>query len=79
MKPYLFPVQGDYKSQKEAVWVITNLTSGGSVEQIAHVVQCGVLGPLCNLMTAKESKMVQVILDGVDHIIEVGFSCTDIP
>ena len=26
--------QGDYKSQKEAVWVITNLTSGSSLKQV---------------------------------------------
>lgn len=51
--------------------MITNLTSGGSVEQIATVVQAGVLTPLCSLMTAKEAKMVQVILDGVQNIIEV--------
>ena len=25
---------GDYKSQKEAVWVITNLTSGSSLSQV---------------------------------------------
>lgn len=30
--------QGDYKSQKEAVWVITNLTSGSNIEQVNMVV-----------------------------------------
>ena len=28
---------GDYKSQKEAVWVITNLTSGSSLKQVIRI------------------------------------------
>ena len=30
----LFLPQGEYKAQKEAVWAITNLTAGGSIEQV---------------------------------------------
>ena len=32
-------VKGDFKAQKEAAWAVTNLTSGGSVQQIVHL--CG--------------------------------------
>ena len=63
--------QGDYKSQKEAVWVITNLTSGGSVEQIAYVVQCGALKPLCDMLTVKEAKVITIILDAINNVLEV--------
>ena len=34
--PYIIDVlsRGDYKTQKEAVWAVTNLTSGGTPEQV---------------------------------------------
>lgn len=62
--------QGDYKSQKEAAWAITNLTSGGSVQQLAHLVQMGVLTPFCNLLVSKDWKTVLVVLDGLTNILQ---------
>ena len=63
--------QGDFKSQKEAVWVITNLTSGGSISQIGYLMSLKVLKPLCNLLEAKDSKVVIVILDAIVNILNV--------
>ena len=55
-------LQGDFKAQKEAAWAVTNLTSGGSVEQIVSLCQAGVLRPFCDLMAAKDEKTVAVVL-----------------
>jgi len=69
--PFIIEIiaKGDFKSQKEAVWVITNLTSGGTSEQIAYCIQAGVLGPLCDMLSAKEAKVAIVILEGIMNIL----------
>ncbi|XP_046849167.1 importin subunit alpha-1-like [Xenia sp. Carnegie-2017] len=61
---------GDYKSQKEAVWVITNYTSGSNLDQIEYLVNaCGAIPFLCKLLTVKEPKVVLVLLDAFNHIL----------
>ncbi|KAG0411597.1 hypothetical protein HPB47_011269 [Ixodes persulcatus] len=61
--------KGDHKSQKEAVWAITNLTSGGSLEQIVYAVQAGVLPPVCQMLAVPEAKTLLVALDAIRNIL----------
>merc|ERR1712112_384867 len=62
-------VKGDFKAQKEAAWAVTNLTSGGTVQQIFHLCGEGVLKPFCDLLAAKDDKIVGVVLDGISNIL----------
>ena len=66
---YMNTFQGDFKAQKEAAWAVTNLTSGGTVQQIVQLCGEGVLKPFCDLLAAKDDKTVSVVLDGVSNIL----------
>lgn len=64
-------LQGDPRSQKEAAWAITNYTSGGSTEQIVHLVQMGVLPYLCKLLDSHDAKLLLVLMDALYNILKV--------
>jgi len=64
-------LKGEFQTQKEAAWAISNLTISGRKEQVAYVVQQGVLPPFCNLLTVKDSQVVQVVLDGLNNILKM--------
>lgn len=63
--------QSDFATKKEAAWAISNLTVSGSRNQVAHVVQMGVIPPFCALLDCKDNQVVQVVLDGLQNILRM--------
>ncbi|XP_063605317.1 importin subunit alpha-3-like isoform X1 [Penaeus indicus] len=61
--------KGEFQTQKEAAWAISNLTISGSKQQVAHLVSQGVIPPFCNLLTCKDTQVIQVVLDGISNIL----------
>ncbi|XP_063170757.1 importin subunit alpha-8 [Candoia aspera] len=59
--------KGDFKAQKEGVWAVANFTTGGTVEQVVEMIQAGVLKPLLNLLSVKDSTTILVVLDSLSN------------
>lgn len=72
--PVLIEILGkaEFKTRKEAAWAITNATSGGTAEQIRYLVDQNCIGPLCDLLTVMDAKIVQVALNGLENILRLG-------
>jgi len=62
----------EFDIKKEAAWAISNATSGGSKEQIAFLVNQGCIKPLCDLLDAKDTRIVTVALEGLENILKMG-------
>lgn len=60
--------------KKEAAWAISNATSGGTPEQIKHLVEQGCIKPLCDLLTVEDNKIISVALEGLENILKVRLS-----
>lgn len=67
----------EFDIQKEAAWAVSNATSGGSAQQIIYIVQQGAMGPLCNLLDVKDTKIVTVALEGIENILKVGLQASN--
>lgn len=61
--------KGDFKSQKEAAWAVTNTTTSGTPEQIIDLIEkYQILKPFCDLLDAKDSRTIKVVLTGLENI-----------
>ncbi|CDW56708.1 importin subunit alpha 7 [Trichuris trichiura] len=72
--PTLVEILGnsDFKTRREAAWALTNAATGGSPSVVRHLVDCGIIPPLCDLLTVSDAKIVLVALSGLEHILKVG-------
>ncbi|KAK9869897.1 hypothetical protein WA026_003617 [Henosepilachna vigintioctopunctata] len=63
--------KGDFQTQKEAAWAISNLTIGGNKEQVAKLIEEGVIPPFCELLRCKDAQVIQVVLDGINNMLKM--------
>lgn len=63
--------KGEFQTQKEAAWAISNLTISGSKDQVARLIEEGVIGPFCDLLSCKDTQVIQVVLDGIHNMLKL--------
>ena len=49
----------------------SNITTGGSDDQIRYIVERGCIPPLCEFLNSNDTKIVEVALDAIDKILYV--------
>ncbi len=64
-------MKGDLATRREAAWCINNLTLSGKREQVAYVLQQGVLTPFCQLLQLDDPQVLVVVLDGISNILKM--------
>lgn len=63
--------RGDFPTQKEAAWAISNVTISGRPNQVEQMVKLGVLRPFCAMLSCTDSQIIQVVLDGINNILKM--------
>lgn len=63
--------KGEFQTQKEAAWAISNLTISGNRDQVARLIQDGVIPPFCALLSCKDTQVIQVVLDGIHNMLKM--------
>ena len=58
--------------KKEAAWAISNTTTGGTKEQIDYLIECNSISPLVKLLDSSDVRIIKVILEGLENILEIG-------
>lgn len=66
--------KSDLATRREAAWCINNLSLSGKREQIAYVLEQGVLQPFCELLTVEDPQIMVVVLDGISNILKMASS-----
>ena len=75
--PYLQHViematSAEWEVRKEAIWVISNIATGGNANQVMSVVEAGAIDAVCRVLSVNDTKMLLVALDAIDQILKTG-------
>ena len=61
--------KGDFKSQKEAAWAVTNTTTSGTPEQIIDLIEkYAILKPYTDLLDARDPCTIMVVQTGLSQL-----------
>ncbi|KAJ6648554.1 Importin subunit alpha-3 [Pseudolycoriella hygida] len=62
---------GEFQTQKEAAWAISNLTISGNRDQVAQLIKDEAIPPFCDLLTCKDTQVINVVLDGINNMLKM--------
>ena len=73
-------IKGPYPEVvKEAAFALANVCSEGTDSHVASMVQEGVVAAFCHLLDVADAKIVEIGLEGLDHILRRGAQHGDNP
>jgi importin subunit alpha-2 len=61
---------GEFRAQKEVVWAITNITSGGNVDHMIFLCQNGAVPAMCQMLKCRDWRTILTTLDGLENILK---------
>lgn len=64
--------KGEWKVRKEAAWAVSNMTITGDESHIKVLVDAGAIGPLCELLSVADTKIMLVAMDALDAVLKAG-------
>ncbi|KAE9547817.1 hypothetical protein FO519_008970 [Halicephalobus sp. NKZ332] len=62
--------RGNAETRKKAAWVISNVAVNGTVEHALYMVDHNVIPSFCKLLSIHDTRVVQVVLDGLNNILK---------
>jgi len=64
---------GEFDVKKEACWAVCNAVHGSVTEQVQFIVeQYNTLGPMCDMLSVSDPKMVTITLDFLENVLKAG-------
>lgn len=84
----------EFSIQKEAAWAISNATSvkhkgkwdsqvynvspEERAEVIEHLILCGCIPPMCEILACKDVEIISIALEGLDNILKISSSAIEL-
>jgi importin subunit alpha-1 len=60
----------EWDVRKEAAWVICNMITSSAQPRLIHLIELGVLQPLCDLLSVGEAKIILLALDALEALLK---------
>ncbi|XP_033249986.1 importin subunit alpha-4-like [Drosophila miranda] len=63
--------EGEFETQKPAVWAIRDVALCGSRQQVFVMISEGVIPPFCALLACQDTTLIDTVLDGLNQMLEM--------
>eukprot|EP01037_Dinobryon_pediforme_P016663 gene16663-16843_t len=62
--------KSEWDVRKEATWVISNALTAGQKQHVSHLVELGVVGPLCELLDVGEGRVLLIAMEALECVLK---------